>query len=150
MNCLGNVIRQIIENGLEQVDGELEETLPDYIIDKYNLYDTNKAIKSIHFPESFNDYNIARKRLVFEELFTMQLTLLNLKNKYEIENNGIKFSKDVKMEDVIKELPFELTNAQKKVLEEINADMESNKSMNRLLQGDVGSRKNHCSVNLCL
>ena len=150
MNCLGNVIRQIIENGLEQVDGELEETLPDYIIDKYNLYDTNKAIKSIHFPESFNDYNLARKRLVFEELFTMQLTLLNLKNKYEIENNGIKFSKDVKMEDVIKELPFELTNAQKKVLEEINADMESNKSMNRLLQGDVGSRKNHCSVNLCL
>ncbi len=150
MNCLGNVIRQIIENGLEQVDGELEETLPDYIINKYNLYDTNKAIKSIHFPESFNDYNLARKRLVFEELFTMQLTLLNLKNKYEIENNGIKFSKDVKMEDVIKELPFELTNAQKKVLEEINADMESNKSMNRLLQGDVGSRKNHCSVNLCL
>ncbi len=150
MNYLGNVIRQIIENALNQVDGELEEVLPDYIINKYNLYDINKAIKSIHFPESFNDYNLARERLAFEELFTMQLTLLNLKNKYEIANNGIEFSKNIKMEDIIKELPFELTNAQRKVLKEINSDMESNKAMNRLLQGDVGSRKNYCSVNLCI
>lgn len=150
MNYLGNVIRQIIENGLKEVDGELEEVLPDYIINKYNLYNINKAIKNIHFPESFNDYNLARKRLVFEELFTMQLTLLNLKNKYEIENNGIEFSKKVKMEDIIKELPFELTNAQKRVLKEINSDMESEKAMNRLLQGDVGSRKNYCGFNMCI
>lgn len=146
----GNVIRQIIENGLKQVEDELEEVLPDYIINQYNLYDINKAIKSIHFPESFNDYNLARRRLVFEELFTMQLTLLNLKNKYAIANDGIEFSKDVKMETLIKKLPFELTNAQKRVLKEINSDMEANKAMNRLLQGDVGSRKNNCSINLCI
>ena len=136
-----NVIRQIIANGLKQVENELEEVLPDYIIKKYNLYDINKAIQSIHFPKSFEDYNLARKRLVFEELFTMQLTLLNLKNKYERSNDGIEFSKDVKMDDLIKKLPFKLTNAQKRVLEEINSDMESNKVMNRLLQGDVGSGK---------
>ncbi len=135
-----NVIRQIIENGLKQVENELEEVLPEYIINQYNLYDINKAINSIHFPKSFNDYNLARRRLVFEELFTMQLTLLNLKNKYAIANDGIEFSKDVKMEELIDKLPFKLTNAQKRVLEEINSDMESNKSMNRLLQGDVGSR----------
>lgn len=80
----------------------------------------------------------------------MQLTLLNLKNKYVIANDGIEFYKTVKMEDIIKELPFELTNAQKRVLKEINSDMESNKAMNRLLQGDVGSRENYCSVNLCI
>lgn len=137
----GNVIRQIIQNGLKQVENELEEVLPEYIINKYNLYDINKAIKSIHFPESFNDYNLARKRLVFEELFSMQLTLLNLKNKYSIANDGIEFSKSVKMEDIIEKLPFKLTNAQKRVLKEINSDMESSKAMNRLLQGDVGSGK---------
>ncbi len=136
-----NVIRQIIENGLKQVNGELEEILPDYIIEKYKLYGINKAIKSIHFPESFNDYNLARRRLAFEELFTLQLSLLNLKNKYSTSNDGIEFSKNVKMEELIKKLPFELTNAQKRVLNEINLDMESNKSMNRLLQGDVGSGK---------
>ena len=145
-----NVIRQIIDNGLKQVDGELEESLPQYIIDEYKLYNINKAIQSIHFPENFNDYNFARNRLVFEELFTMQLTLLNLKNKYTVEQEGIQFSKNVKMEEMINKLPFELTNAQKRVLDEINKDMESNKPMNRLLQGDVGSRKNYCSINMCI
>ena len=72
----------------------------------------------------------------------MQLALLSLKNKYTKEETGISFSKDIKMSDVINELPFKLTKAQLNVLEEIDKDMESNKSMNRLLQGDVGSRKN--------
>lgn len=71
----------------------------------------------------------------------MQLALLNLKNAYESDNNGIQFSKDVKMSDVINTLPFKLTKAQLRVLEEIDKDMESNKNMNRLLQGDVGSGK---------
>ena len=75
----------------------------------------------------------------------MQLALLNLKNKYKKEEKGIKFNKDVKMLDVIKTLPFKLTNAQNRVLEEIDSDMESAKPMNRLLQGDVGSRKNSSS-----
>ena len=65
-------------------------------------------------------------------------------NRYVGEEKGIAFSKDIKMSDVINNLPFKLTKAQLKVLEEIDEDMENNKPMNRLLQGDVGSRKNNC------
>ena len=136
-----NVIRKIIENGLLEINGKLDETLPKYIIDKYNLYDYNTAIKQIHFPENFANFNLARKRLVFEELFSMQLALLSLKNKYEIKKPGIEFSSNAKMSDIIDKLPFKLTKAQLRVLEEIDNDMESSKPMNRLLQGDVGSGK---------
>ena len=83
----------------------------------------------------------ARKRLVFEELFAMQLALLTLKNQYAKETEGIAFSKEVHMSDVIYQLPFQLTKAQLRVLEEIDTDMEKAKTMNRLLQGDVGSGK---------
>ena len=145
MICHGNVLRQIIENGLKEINNCLEETLPKYILDKYSLLDINVAINNIHFPKDFEEYNLARKRLVFEELLIMQLALLNLKNKYKKEEKGIKFNKDVKMLDVIQTLPFKLTNAQNRVLEEIDSDMESAKPMNRLLQGDVGSRKNSSS-----
>ena len=136
-----NTIRKIIETGLDEVDGKLEETLPTYLINKYSLYDYNRAIKQIHFPDTFDSFNEARKRLVFEELFSMQLALLSLKNKYEIKKPGINFSKDAKMSNVINNLPFKLTKAQLRVLEEIDNDMESSKPMNRLLQGDVGSGK---------
>ena len=136
-----NTIRKIIENGINEVYGKLDETLPEYIIKKYNLDDINTAIKQIHFPDNFLVFNRARRRLVFEELFSMQLALLKLKNKYDINKQGICFSKDVKMSTVINDLPYSLTRAQERVLEEINFDMESEKPMNRLLQGDVGSGK---------
>jgi len=87
----------------------------------------------------------ARKRLVFEELLTLQLALLEMKGKNE-ENIGICFDKNVKMSDVINKLPFNLTKAQLNVLEEIDKDMETNKPMNRLLQGDVGSGKTVVSI----
>lgn len=141
-NLSQNVIRQIIENGLKEVDNNLEETLPKYLLEEYSLDDINKAIKNIHFPKDFGEYNKARKRLVFEELLIMQLALLNLKTKYTVNSKGIEFNSNIKMQDVIEKLPFKLTNAQIKVLEEIDKDMESPKPMNRLLQGDVGSRKN--------
>lgn len=143
-----NVIRQVIENGLKEVNEELEETLPQYLLEKYNLDDINKAIHDIHFPENFEEYNKAKKRLVFEELLIMQLALLNLKTKYSVNKKGIEFDKNVKMQDVIEHLPFKLTKAQIRVLEEIDKDMESESPMNRLLQGDVGSRKNS-SFNSC-
>jgi len=76
----------------------------------------------------------------------MQLALINLKNKYENQQDGISFSKEVKMSDVINALPFRLTNAQLRVLEEIDKDMEKVKPMNRLLQGDVGSGKTVISI----
>ena len=140
-NLSQNTIRKIIETGLNEIDGKLEETLPEYILNKYKLYDYNTAIRQIHFPDSFDSFYEAKKRLVFEELFSMQLALLSLKNKYEIKKPGIQFNKDAKMSDIINILPFKLTKAQLRVLEEIDNDMESSKPMNRLLQGDVGSGK---------
>lgn len=136
-----STLRRVMENGLLEVKGQLQETLPEYIIKENNLWDINNTIERIHFPIEFSDFNKARERLVFEELLTMQLALLKLKNNYEHETNGIQFSKDAKMSDVINILPFKLTKAQLRVLEEIDNDMESNKPMNRLLQGDVGSGK---------
>ena len=136
-----NTLRKIIENGLAEVKGKLTETLPEYILKENNLWDINNTIERIHFPIEFSDFNKARERLVFEELLTTQLALLKLKNNYEHETDGIQFSKDVYMSDVINILPFKLTKAQLRVLEEIDRDMESNKPMNRLFQGDVGSGK---------
>lgn len=135
-----NVIRQIIENGLKEVNGELKETLPKYILDEYKIEDINSAIFNIHFPDNFEKYGIARKRLVFEELLIMQLALLNLKNKNNNNLKGINFDKNIKISEIIAKIPFKLTKAQIRVLEEIDNDMENIKSMNRLLQGDVGSR----------
>lgn len=145
-NLSQTVLRQIIENGLSEVEGKLEETLPQYILDEYKLCDINTAIKQIHFPNTFEEFNIARTRLVFEELFSMQLALLSLKNKYDVQQEGIQFRKDIKMSEIINKLPFNLTKAQLRVLEEIDKDMESNKVMNRLLQGDVGSGKTIVSI----
>lgn len=138
-----NTLRRIMENALMEVK-ELPETLPEYIKKVCNLCNIEQAIKQIHFPNSFKELEIARKRLVFEELFHVQLSLFALKNKYMIEEPGIAFRKEVKMSELINQLPFKLTKAQLRVLEEIDSDMESNKAMNRLLQGDVGSRENNC------
>ena len=135
-----NTIRKVMENGIEEVYGNLDETLPEYILKKYNLDDINTAYKQIHFPENFLNFNRARRRLVFEELFSMQLALLKLKSGIEENKTGIKFDNNVHISDVINSLPYKLTRAQSRVLEEIDNDMESIKPMNRLLQGDVGSR----------
>ena len=140
-NLPQNTLRKIIENGLSEIDEKLGETLPEYLLTKYKLCDLNTAIKQIHFPDSFEKFNIARKRLVFEELLSMQLALLSLKSQYEVESEGISFDKNVKMSELIDKLPFRLTKAQLRVLEEIDNDLESDKPMNRLLQGDVGSGK---------
>ena len=136
-----NVLRKIIENGLNEINGKLEETLPEYLLKEYQLEEINEATQRIHFPAEIKDFNIARKRLVFEELLATQLALLELKNNYINQEKGIQFNKDVKMSEVINKLPFKLTKAQLRVLEEIDENMESEKPMNRLLQGDVGSGK---------
>lgn len=145
-NLSQNNIRKIIENGLELVKNKLKETLPDYLIKEYKLMDINSATNSIHFPKDFTEFNIARKRLVFEELLSMQLALLSLKSQYKKEIDGIAFEKEAHMSDVINKLPFKLTKAQLRVLEEIDADLEKVKPMNRLLQGDVGSGKTAVSI----
>ena len=134
-------IRQAIENALAFVNEKLEESLPEYIVKQYNLMSLEDATKQIHFPSNMEKFTLARKRLAFEELLTFQLALLSLKTQYDNEISGIKYDENVKMSDVINTLPFRLTKAQLRVLEEIDRDMESEKPMNRLLQGDVGSGK---------
>ena len=136
-----NTLRKIMEGAIEKVYGNLEETLPQYLLQEYKLKNINDATRDIHFPNEFKDFNIARNRLVFEELLSVQLALLELKNNYMSDKNGIQFSKEAKMSDVINSLPFKLTKAQLRVIEEIDQDMEDSKNMNRLLQGDVGSGK---------
>ena len=145
-NLSQNKLRGIIENGLKLVLGKLDETIPEYILKQYNLEDINKATMQIHFPNNFEDYSKARRRFVFEELLTVQLALSSLKSRYDKDMDGIEFNKEAKMSDVINELPFKLTKAQLKVLEEIDNDMENSKPMNRLLQGDVGSGKTIVSI----
>ena len=145
-NLSQNVLRKIIEAGINEVYGNLEENLPEYIIDKYKLIDINDAYKYIHFPASNSDFIKAKNRLVFEELLALQLALFRLKKGQKFDSKWIKFDANVKMQDVIDTLPFSLTNAQKRVLDEINTDMEKDTAMNRLLQGDVGSGKTVVSI----
>ena len=80
-----NTIRKIIENGVDEVYGNLEETLPDYILKKYNLMDINSSIKKIHFPDNKNEFIKARYRLVFEELLSFQLALLHIKESIKTD-----------------------------------------------------------------
>ena len=140
-----NAIRQAMQNALKMVEGKLPETLPSYMLSEYNLLDLEKSLNQIHFPSNMESRLQARKRLVFEELLILQLALLELKGQND-KNEGIAFDKNAKMSDVINNLPFHLTKAQLKVLEEIDSDMEANTPMNRLLQGDVGSGKTVVSI----
>ena len=141
-----NVLRKIIESGIDEVYGNLEESIPDYILQKYKLLGINEAYKNIHFPSSNSDFIRAKNRLVFEELLALQLALFRLKEGQKYDEKGIKFDTNIKMQDVIDTLPFTLTNAQKRVLNEIDKDMEKDTAMNRLLQGDVGSGKTVVSI----
>ena len=141
-----NVLRKIIESGIDEVYGNLEESIPDYILQKYKLLGINEAYKNIHFPSSNSDFIRAKNRLVFEELLALQLALFRLKEGQKYDEKGIKFDSNIKMQDVIETLPFTLTNAQKRVLNEIDKDMEKDTAMNRLLQGDVGSGKTVVSI----
>ncbi len=136
-----NVIRSIIENALKLCNDQFEEFIPSSIRTKYHLCELNFAIRNIHFPDRNEDFMTARKRIAFQELLLLQLGLLNIKEKGKIEEKGIKFNKDVLVDELVSSLPFKLTNAQARVWAEIQKDMEQDKPMNRLVQGDVGSGK---------
>jgi ATP-dependent DNA helicase RecG len=135
---MAKVMQELIERALAHI----EETLPPYLCEKYKLISKRTALKNIHFPESHAFLEKARRRLKFEELFYVQLKLLRQKNKRKKELKGHVFRHVPTLTDFYKNhLPFDLTNAQKKVLREVYKDMSSGRQMNRLLQGDVGSGK---------
>ena len=133
------IVQSVMENAIEEA-GELEEYLPEEIRSKYNISEINFAMCNIHFPESFESYSIARKRFVFEELLILQLALSNHKKDVS-KTQGPVFKNLKAVREFTDSLPFSLTNAQKRTLNEICADVKSGKMMNRLVQGDVGSGK---------
>lgn len=121
--------------------GLIDENIPLYLKEKYKLTDIKKAIKTIHFPENEELLLRSQNRLKFEELLILQLGLFMMKNINKNDEEGISFSEFKEIDIIIDSLPFKLTNAQAKVIKEIEKDMNSPKQMNRLIQGDVGSGK---------
>lgn len=119
--------------------GVVEESLDDLIRKKYNLCTLDFAIKQIHFPSDEKNIEIARKRLIFDELLTLQLGLMKLKDK-AVKKNNIRLKQNY-TEEFYSLLPFEPTGAQKRAVCDCVNDMMSAKVMNRLIQGDVGSGK---------
>jgi ATP-dependent DNA helicase RecG len=139
-----NGIRRLLATLISQLKKEdVPETLPSYLIAQHSLHDKFEAIKQVHFPSGNNQLALARYRLKFEELFYLQLKLLKQKTVRSAMERGFVFSKvgDYLNNFYKEHLPFTLTNAQKRVVKEIRADLGSGKQMNRLVQGDVGSGK---------
>ncbi len=135
-------LRSRIAPLLEQVLPELKDFLPEKIKKKNNLLDLLPAIKQIHFPENKTQAEEARQRLAFDELFLLQLASLKRKEAWQKTKLSHRFEIDQeKVLSFLSSLPFELTSAQKRCVREILADLNKEKPMNRLLEGDVGSGK---------
>lgn len=136
-------IARMMRNLIQMIKNNIPETLSQEICSKYQLLSREDAFREIHFPQSPELLRKAEFRLKFEELFYIQLKLLKQKVIRQKSYQGFVFSKvgNYFNEFYTKYLPFELTNAQKRVVREIRLDMGSGKQMNRLLQGDVGSGK---------
>jgi ATP-dependent DNA helicase RecG len=145
------IVRQIVENLFDEMQNNLQEVLSDELRNTYQLIEKNEALKAIHFPQSQEALARAQYRMKFEELFFVQLQL-GLKKQYRKERiKGIPFPKIGTYFNRFfhEHLPFPLTEAQKRVVREIRADLNSEAQMNRLLQGDVGSGKTIVAV-LCM
>ena len=135
---------QRLQNALiKQVRGKIPESLPGYLIEKHRLISINDALENIHFPKDAEILKKAQFRLKFDELFYIQLHILKQKAARQLKFKGFIFKEIGRNFNAFynKNLPFELTNAQKRVIKEIRKDVGSGVQMNRLLQGDVGSGK---------
>ena len=143
-NMTSTAIAKLVKTAL--VGCQIENVLPQSIIDKYKLCDLKTAIENIHFPKSEEALTRAKQHLVFEELFVLRTGLMLLKNKRRVKSPFI-FVNDY-TSDYIKSLSFEMTNAQKRVIKECICDMASGRVMNRLVQGDVGSGKTAVAASL--
>ena len=141
-----NEITKLIRTALETYYDEIHNILPEYIIVKYGLASRKFALKNLHFPSDNKKYSLAKRTIAFEKLLIMQLGLFNIKNNLTNELNQIKIESTKLSDKLLKSIPYKLTNAQLKVIEEIKVDLKSCKTMNRLVQGDVGSGKTVVAV----
>ena len=136
-------LRRMVDSVLHTYLPLIEETLPPDVILRHRLMSAQAAVRNIHFPDSMADLEAARRRLVFEEFFTLQTLLALRRRAHSHEACGVRFqvSLDRLRADLAEIVPFELTRAQQRAIAEIAADLGSGRAMNRLLQGDVGSGK---------
>ena len=136
-------LRRAIFSTIQLFKNDIETILPDKIIEKYHLLPKNEAIENIHFPKDNETLQKARYSLVFEELFLIQLklALLREENNKNLSAVPLEIKKDGLVMRFIESLPFKLTSAQQRAVNEILNDLNSTKPMQRLLQGDVGSGK---------
>ena len=133
-------IREAVCQSIETLSEPLPEVIPDTIRMKYDLLPIMKAMHDVHMPKSFDDFNHARRRMAFEEFLVLQLGIASLKREKQ-KFTALPF-RDVKcVAEFAAGLPFQLTHAQKRVINEICADLRGSVPMNRLVQGDVGSGK---------
>ncbi len=141
-------IERIIKSLLEKLSSSLPETLPPYIIDPLHLCSRNEAVHHIHYPHNTTELQRAQVRLKFEELFYVQLNILRYASDHRRKYRGYIFKRVGEQFNGFyrHNLPFPLTDAQKRVMHEIRDDMGSGRQMNRLLQGDVGSGKTLVAV----
>lgn len=136
-------ITKLARNLFQEITGKIEETLPQALVCQLGLMPLEESLKNLHFPEDQDTLRKAQFRIKFEELFFIQLHLLKQKYRIKMQSTGYVFEKvgDHFHAFYKKNLPFELTLAQKRVVKEIRKDLGSGRQMNRLLQGDVGSGK---------
>lgn len=135
-------LRKSIMRAIECCLSKVKETLPAYLLKKHNLLTISDAIQKIHFPESISDAKKARDRFVYEEIFLFELALALRRAMVRSDARGVVLrEKGDLTKRFLELLPFSLTEAQKKVIDEIKSDMEKTQTMYRLLQGDVGSGK---------
>lgn len=156
MKRMGIASRQMadmVENAFKLLEGHvISEVLPDYLLRRYNLMSLDEALHKVHHPQTSKELPEATRRLKFEELFFLQLDILRYTQNRKMNYAGFVFKHVGShfMQFYNERLPFELTNAQKRVIREIRSDVATGKQMNRLLQGDVGSGKTMVALLSCL
>jgi len=141
------IVMNAVRSGLDKCVDELPDVLPDSVAQQYELCKTRFAYENIHFPQSFKELDIARKRLIFEELFVL-VTAMKLLREKRVDKTGRKL-KIPDFEVFFKAFPYKPTKAQVNAINDAANDMASSKPMNRLIQGDVGSGKTLIAAACC-
>ncbi|WP_413380060.1 ATP-dependent DNA helicase RecG [Alkalihalobacillus sp. 1P02AB] len=135
-------LKRYVSNAFQQFSGHIQENLPSFLLEKYKLPGRGKAFYQLHFPQSKEALKHARRRMVYEEFLLFQLKMQAFRKGQREQSSGKAIEwPSVRVEQFIQALPFPLTDAQKKVINEISHDIQSPYRMNRLLQGDVGAGK---------
>ncbi|MGE0059847.1 MAG: ATP-dependent DNA helicase RecG, partial [Dehalococcoidia bacterium] len=134
------ILRRAVKEAVDSYVGAIEETLPAELRQRHGLVGLQTALRQLHYPDSAEKYELARRRLAFEELLCVQLAVMERRLAWESGRAAV-FKVGDALDRYIASLPFALTGAQRRVMSEIIADIESSRPMARLLQGDVGSGK---------